>query len=70
MNYKHINKKDEIISVNCADCHQQTIYLKIINAAKNTQIYRPQRLICAQCRLAHNPHTVPKKTPPLLNETA
>jgi|GEM_PF-2399695 len=70
MNYELINKKDEIISVNCADCHQQTIYLKIMNAAENTQIYRPQRLICAQCQLTNNPNITPMKLPPLLNESA
>lgn len=71
MNYELINKKDEIISVNCADCHQQTIYLKIMNAAKNTRIYQPQRLICAQCRLTNEPPNLAlKKQPQLINESA
>ncbi|MCX7544518.1 hypothetical protein [Marinicella gelatinilytica] len=51
MNQDIINDKDEIIRVKCSDCHQQTIYLKIINAAINTQKYRSQGILCAQCQL-------------------
>jgi len=69
MNKELINVKDEIISVICAGCHQQTIYLKIMNASENTQLYRPQRIICSQCQLTHHNHKQTGKFPPL-GETA
>ncbi|KAA3638860.1 MAG: hypothetical protein DWP95_11720 [Proteobacteria bacterium] len=55
MKQELLNFKDEIIRIYCTDCHQQTIYLKIMNAAENTQQYRPQHLLCAQCRLSKEP---------------
>ncbi len=70
MNRKIYNSEDEIISVQCADCHQQTIYLKIINAAKNTRQYPTHRLICAQCQLANPITQSGYQRPRPLNESA
>lgn len=68
MNQDLINDKDEIISVLCAACHVQTIYLKIINAAENTQLYRPQRIMCTQCQLSQQHNQT--EDPPALVESA
>lgn len=71
MNTNGINQEDQIIIVKCADCHRQTIYLKIMNAAHNTRPYNSQRIICSQCQLTKSepPYRAAQHARPL-NETA
>jgi|GEM_PF-6592137 len=51
MNQDNVNLKDEIIAISCADCHKNTIYLKIRNAAENQYHFRAQNYFCNECQL-------------------